>query len=78
MPAQFSDHITANKKNFFVSVVPHARADGFYYEINIQGFPRFTMQYAAIGRYDVVPGDHPTIDYEIILAVSDIIEKHVQ
>jgi hypothetical protein len=36
------------------------------------------MQYAAIGRYDIVPGDHAPIDYEIILAVSDIIEKHVK
>jgi hypothetical protein len=78
MPAHFTDHINVQQKNLFVSVVPHSRADGFYYEINIQGLPRFVMQYAAIGRYDIVPGDHAPIDYEIILAVSDIIEKHVK
>ena len=45
-----------------------------HYEVNIKGHPRFLMAWSALGRYDVIEGE-PTVPYEVVLAVSDIIEQ---
>lgn len=46
-----------------------------YYEINVNGFPRFYMTWSAIDRYDIVPEAGIKIPYNLVLAVSDIIEE---
>jgi hypothetical protein len=70
----FSHQVTYNKKAVLAVVVPQLRKDGLYYEVNIKGFPRFFMAWSALGRYDVT-GDEKGIPYELILAVSDILEQ---
>lgn len=57
------------------TVVKEVRKDGHYYEVNIKGFPRFFMTWSALERYDVV-GD-VKLPYELVLAVSDMIEKNM-
>ncbi len=47
-----------------------------HYEVNINGYPRFVMGWSALGRYDIIDTDIQ-LPYEIILAVSDVIEKNV-
>jgi len=46
-----------------------------FYEVNIKGYPRFYMMWSPLGRYDINMEDEVTIPYELVLNVSDIIEK---
>ena len=55
--------------------MPQLRKDGRYFEVNVKGYPRFYMTWCALGRYDVVNNDDVNIPYELILAVSDMLEK---
>ena len=71
----FSSTITVEGKNVLVTVVPELRKDGMYYETNIKGYPRFYMSWSPLGRYDISGNEQTNIPYEVILAVSDIIEK---
>lgn len=57
-------------------IVPQLRKDGMHYEVNINGYPRFIMSWSALGRYDLTDTEIK-MPYEIILAVSDVIEKNV-
>ncbi len=57
-------------------IVPQLRRNGMYYEVNIKGYPRFFMNWSALGRFDIVDEDK-NIPYELLLAVSDTIEKQV-
>ncbi len=45
-----------------------------HYEVNISGFPRFSMSWSALGRFDA---DDATLQlpYELVLAVSDLLES---
>ena len=45
-----------------------------YYEVNIKGYPRFYMAWSPLGRYDVPDGDDSNIPYQLLLAVSDMLE----
>jgi len=63
-----------DKKTLLAVIIPQLRKDGMYYEVNIKGYPRFYMSWSALGRYDVV-GEQATLPYELVLAVSDIIER---
>jgi len=56
-------------------VVPEMHTDGMYYEVNIKGHPRFHMSWSQLGRYDLVPEEGLNLPYELILAVSDMIEE---
>ena len=56
-------------------IVPELRKDGMYYEVNIQGYPRFFMSWSPLGRYDAQEQEHLKLPYELVLAVSDIIEE---
>jgi hypothetical protein len=73
MARNFSRTIYFDKKTTLAVVVPHTRKDGVYYEVNINGYPRFFMSWSPLGRYDVVDADLPLPD-NLILAVSDILE----
>ena len=74
MANSFSRQIVYNKQRLLAVIVPQLRKDGMHYEVNIKGHPRFLMAWSALGRYDVIEGE-PTVPYEVVLAVSDIIEQ---
>lgn len=73
MAYNFSKQFTADGKNLLAIIVPELRKDGMYYEVNIKGYPRFKMSWSVLGRFDIV-GEDSNIPYNILLAVSDIIE----
>lgn len=56
------------------TIVPQLRKDGMYFEVNIKNYPRFFMAWSPLGRYDVT-SDAPQLPYQLVLAVSDIIEQ---
>lgn len=56
-------------------IIPQHRKNGMYYEVNIKGYPRFYMTWTAMERYDIVNANEAAIPYELVLAVSDAIEK---
>ncbi len=56
-------------------VIPQLRKDGMYYEVNIKGYPRFYMAWSPLGRFDVTGEESSLLPYQLVLAVSDMIEK---
>jgi hypothetical protein len=76
MPESFSRHLIFEKKTLLAVIIPQAREDGMYYEVNIQGYPRFYMKWSALDRYDIAGKDQPAVPYQLLLAVSDAIERH--
>ena len=56
-------------------IISQLRKDGMYYEVNIKGYPRFYMAWSPLGRYDIVNEEDSTLPYQLVLAVSDVIEK---
>lgn len=56
-------------------IIPQLRKDGMYYEVNIKGYPRFYMAWSPLGRYDIVNEEDSNLPYQLVLAVSDVIEK---
>lgn len=78
MPESFSRHINYEKKSLLAVILPQARKDGMYYEVNIKGYPRFYMNWSPLGRYDIAGEETPEIPYQLLLEVSDAIEKTVK
>ncbi len=76
MANSFSRQVVFDKKTVLAVVVPQLRKDGMYYEVNIKGYPRFFMKWSELGRYDVV--EERGVPYQLVLAVSDVIEKSKQ
>ena len=74
MAQSFSSPLVFNKKSLLAVIVPQLRKDGMYYEVNIKGYPRFYMSWSQLGRFDVAEDDK-SLPYELVLAVSDIIEQ---
>ncbi len=58
-----------------VVVIPQLRKDGMYYEVNIKGYPRFYMAWSPLGRFDVTGEESGLLPYQLVLAVSDMIEQ---
>jgi len=75
VPQNFTAHIQYQRNRLLAVIVPTFRPDGTHYEINIKGYSRFYMSYSALGRYDITGDETGNIPYEIVLAVSDVIEK---
>lgn len=75
MARNFSKRISVDGKTMLAVIVPEMHTDGMYYEVNIKGFPRFHMAWSQLGRYDIVPQEGLKLPYELILAVSDLIEE---
>ena len=75
MARNFSTTVHFDKKAVLGVFVPHRRPDGLYFEVNINGFPRFFMKWSALGRYDIVDGKGLNLPYSLILGVSDVLEK---
>lgn len=76
MAGNFSKRLQFDGKTVLAVIVPTHRKDGIYYEVNVKGYARFYMTWSAIDRYDIVPEEGINIPYELVLAVSDAIEKH--
>lgn len=77
MANSFSRQVIFDKTTVLAVVVPQLRKDGMYYEVNIKGYPRFFMKWSELGRYDLVNGEEYNLPYQLVLAVSDVIEKIV-
>ncbi len=75
MAQSFSSPVIFNKKSLLAVIIPQLRKDGMYYEVNIKGFPRFYMAWSQLGRFDVVDDEEGKLPYELVLAVSDVIEQ---
>ena len=75
MANSFSKQIIFDKKTLLAVIIPQLRQDGMYYEVNIKGYPRFYMAWSPLGRYDVVNEEDAALPYQLILAVSDVIEE---
>lgn len=75
MAANFTQRIHYNGKTVLAVFVPQHRRDGTYYEVNIAGVPRFYVTWTALDRYDLVNEEGIDIPYELVLAVSDALEK---
>ncbi len=75
MPKSFSGTVHFDKKEMLVVVVPHIRKDGLYYEVNIPGYPRFFMSWSSLGRYDITGPEGSELPYNLVLAVSDLLES---
>jgi len=73
----FSQPIFFDKKTLLATVVPQLRKDGMYYEVNIKNYPRFYMAWSQLGRYDVTDDNSTDLPYQLVLAVSDMLEKQV-
>ncbi len=71
----FSKQIVFDKKTMLAVIISQLRKDGMYYEVNIKGYPRFYMAWSPLGRYDIVNEEDSTLPYQLVLAVSDVIEK---
>ena len=75
MAYSFSERIRYDGKDIVAVLVPELRQDGIYYEVNMKGFPRFFMSWSPLGRYDIVPQKGLNIPYNLVLGLSDAIEK---
>ncbi len=75
MPDTFTSEFVFEKKTLVASIVPQSRKDGMYYEVNIKGYPRFYMTWSPLYRYDLVVDKELKLPYDLVLAVSDILEK---
>lgn len=71
----FTANVVYDGKNLLTAIVPQFRQDGVYYEVNIKGYPRFYMTWTELDRYDIVGDEKNGVPYELILSVSDLIEK---
>ena len=78
MSNSFSKQLVFDKKTLLAVIIPQLRKDGMYYEVNIKGYPRFYMAWSPLGRYDIVNEEDTVLPYQLILAVSDVIEKRKQ
>lgn len=74
MARNFSKTVSYDKQTLLAVFVPRMRKDGLYYEVNIAGMPRFHVSWSALERYEVCETDI-TIPYNLVLAVSDVLEE---
>lgn len=75
MANSISKQVIYNKTPHLAVIVPQLRQDGMHYEVNIKGFPRFYMAWSPLGRFDIINEQGLDLPYELVLAVSDVIEK---
>jgi hypothetical protein len=75
VPNSFSRQFTYLGTTMLAVVVPELRQDGMHYEVNIPNYPRFFMKWSELGRYDLTAP--AAIPYEMLLTVSDLIERAV-
>jgi hypothetical protein len=78
MATNFMAPFNLDGKDRVAAILKETRKDGVYYEVNINGYPRFYMKWSALGRYDIINAHDFTIPYAVLLAVSDAIEAAVK
>lgn len=78
MRRNFTTRISFNGKAELAVIIPQHRKDGMYYEVNINGYPRFYMTWSAYDRYDLAEKQPAGLPYDMLLAVSDAIEEEVK
>lgn len=78
MAGNFIAPINLDGKDMVAAILRETRKDGVYYEVNINGFPRFYMKWSALGRYDIIQANGIIIPYTVLLAVSDAIEAAIK
>jgi hypothetical protein len=76
MANNFSRHFNYEGKNLLAVIIPQLRKNGMHYEVNIKGYPRFYMLWSPLGRYDIVKQEGINLPYNLVLAISDIIEEY--
>jgi hypothetical protein len=76
MAKNFTTSIVINGEILPVIIIPQMRRNGMHYEVNINNIPRFYVTWSALDRYDLSPNQEVHISDEILLAVSDAIEKN--
>lgn len=74
MSKSFTTQIVYNGRPLTAVILTKLRQDGMHYEVNIPGFPRFSMKWSAADRYDIVSEPETEVPYGLILSVSDAIE----
>lgn len=78
MASNFSASISFQNKNLQAIFVPVTKPDGMHFEVNIKAYPRFSVAWSSLGRYDIIEENlMPVIPYELILAVSEILENKI-
>lgn len=78
MAQNFSTAVSYGGQTLLAVVVPTLRRNGMHYEVNIAGYPRFWMRWGAMERYEVVRPVDAALPDELVLAVSDAIERRGQ
>lgn len=59
-------------------LLPIMLSDGLHYEVNVKGYPRFMMRWSELGRYDLAENEEINandVPYELVLAVSEVLDK---
>ncbi|MEI8280117.1 MAG: hypothetical protein WCG87_10165 [Bacteroidota bacterium] len=75
MARNFTKRIPFEGKTVFASFIPEMRKNGLYFEVNVTNIPRFYMTWSPLGRFDIVPQEGLSVPYDLILALSDVLEK---
>lgn len=75
MARNFSTAIAYGGKTHLAVLIPTLRRNGMHYEVNIEGFPRFWVRWGALERYEVTRPVDAAIPDELVIAVSDAIER---
>ena len=78
MKKNFSVQLNFDGKKVLAVILQEIRSDGKYFEININGYPRFFMSWSPLGRYDLVPQEGLQLPYDLVLAVSDALEGELK
>jgi uncharacterized protein YueI len=74
MSRNFTTQIVYNGQTLTAVILAKLQRDGMHYEVNIPGYPRFSVKWSAADRYDIVSEPETEVPYGIVLAVSDAIE----
>lgn len=74
MPLTYSVTIFYGKKALPAKLVVQHRQNGLHYEVNIPDYPRFTLRYGPLGRYELIR-PNSLVPEELVLAVNDAMEQ---
>ena len=77
MAQNFTTNISYEGDLLQAVILPNMRRNGMHYEVNISGFPRFWLHWGAMDRYEISRPAGVSVPDELVLAVSDAIEKRV-
>lgn len=76
MANNFTTTIHFDGRSETAVILVDLRKNGMHFEVNIKGYPRFYMKWSELDRYDVINGKDYKLPINLVLAVSDAIEKY--